>query len=309
MAPASRETPGADHQRYGLMATFKAYPNGATMGVGNPAPVGGLRGEVVGWSRASVRRHKRWLYSVVSTDLDGTGDAVTLTMKRTPETHEHWQDITQRLFRRLRDSGLIRWHWVVEWQRRGTPHLHLAVYGPEGSKPGVVAVQAWLAVAAEFEPAPVAQHITPITGPVGWLKYLSKHASRGVAHYQRHGKPEGWEKTGRLWGYGGSWPIAEAVGGTLTKGEFHRVRRMVKRWAIADARRRGDFRGVAYLRRMLACNDRALSEVRGVSEWVPGSVLLDMAWCAGWGGEMVPEPALGTSGSNAGELSAVGASF
>ncbi|WP_443678868.1 hypothetical protein [Nocardioides daeguensis] len=27
---------------------------------------------------------------------------------------------------------MTRWHWVVEWQRRGTPHLHLAVYAPEG---------------------------------------------------------------------------------------------------------------------------------------------------------------------------------
>ena len=34
--------------------------------------------------------------------------------------------------RAFREAGLSRWHWVVEWQRRGTPHLHLAVYAPPG---------------------------------------------------------------------------------------------------------------------------------------------------------------------------------
>lgn len=283
------------------MATFKAYANGVTMGIGNAAPVGGKRGDVMGWSAASVRRHKRWLYGVEAPELSGIGEAVTLTMKHTPATHEDWQRLLTRLFRSLREHGMIRWHWVVEWQRRGTPHLHLAVYcDPQLGTPGRLVTRAWMVLAAEYDARPGAQFVTPITGPVGWLKYLSKHASRGVAHYQRQGMPEGWKKTGRLWGYGGSWPVVEPVEGMLTTAEYHRVRRMVRGYAIAQARsaalryaRYGDQKkaaaawdSVGWLRGMLSCNERGLSTVRGVSEWVPGPVMVQMALCAGWTGEL-----------------------
>lgn len=269
------------------MATFKAYANGVTMGVGNAAPVGGKRGEVVGWSSSAVRRHKRWLYGVEAPYLVGVGDAVTLTMRDTPETVEDWRELLTLLFQALRDRGMVRWHWVVEWQRRGTPHLHLAVYAPDGEDaPGESVVQIWQRLAGEYGAQAAGQWVVPITGPVGWLKYLSKHASRGVAHYQRQGRPDGWTKTGRLWGYGGDWPVSPPLQGMLSMGEYHQVRRMVRSWAIADARARGDWKAVKYLRRMLACHDRQLSTVRGVSEWVPGPLMVGMALCAGWQGEL-----------------------
>ncbi|MBV6726576.1 helitron helicase-like domain-containing protein, partial [Nocardioides daeguensis] len=65
-------------------------------------------------------------------ELDGQGFGVTLTLRQTPATHSDWMALVQRLQRAFREAGLTRWHWVVEWQRRGTPHLHLAVYAPEG---------------------------------------------------------------------------------------------------------------------------------------------------------------------------------
>lgn len=102
------------------------------MGRGNEAPVGGPRGVVNGWSKASVRRHKAWLFSVQTDDLTGSGYGVTLTLRQTPATHDDWMQLVQRLHRAFREAGLLRWHWVVEWQRRGTPHLHLAVYAPSG---------------------------------------------------------------------------------------------------------------------------------------------------------------------------------
>ncbi len=69
------------------MATFKAYANGATMGRGNNAPTGGKRGKVDGWSRAAVRRHLQFLYSVDVPELTGDGYGVTLTLRDTPPTH------------------------------------------------------------------------------------------------------------------------------------------------------------------------------------------------------------------------------
>lgn len=71
---------------------------------------------------------------------------------------------------------------------------------------GAWMVAEWLRLAAPYGAASISQDFVPITGATGWLKYLSKHASRGVAHYQRQGKPAGWESTGRLWGKGESGP-------------------------------------------------------------------------------------------------------
>jgi hypothetical protein len=107
------------------------------MGRGNNAPTGGQRGRVSGWTRASVRRHKAWLFSVRTDELDGIGYGVTLTVRDTPATHTEWSALVRRLHREFREAGLTRWHWVVEWQRRGTPHLHLAVYAPDGWEPPI----------------------------------------------------------------------------------------------------------------------------------------------------------------------------
>lgn len=291
------------------MATFKAYPNGATMGHGNPKPVGGRRGAVTGWSAASVRRHKRWLYSVEASGLTGSGSGVTLTLRDTPADDREWGALLKRLLDRLRDSGMIRWHWVTEWQSRGTPHLHMAVYGPESlsaDEVGRLVVRHWLALTEGYGARSAAQFATPITGPVGWLKYLSKHASRGVAHYQRQGMPEGWTKTGRLWGYGGDWPTIEPVAGAVDDRTFWRVRRMIRRYAIAQARAAAlayesnpvtmhkaaaAWDSVTFTRRMLKCPQRELSTVRGVSDWVPAPIFLEMLAAAGWKGELSDAPA------------------
>ena len=145
-----------------------------------------------------------------------------------------------------------------------------------------------------------AQQVTPITGPVGWLKYLSKHAARGVRHYQRQGKPAGWDKTGRLWGHGGGWPEVEPLQMHLTTEQGHRVRRLVKRYAIAQARaaalgyeRSGKttkaaaaWDSVSYLRGMLKSSDRTMGACRGLSEWGSKQVAVDLALWVGWDGEL-----------------------
>ena len=165
---------------------------------------------------------------------------------------------------------------------------------------GLWTVRTWLLLAAEYGPGEVGQVVVPITGPSGWLQYLSKHASRGVAHYQRRGTPPGWTKTGRLWGKssGNSWPTVEPVEAVITDATMRRMRRLVRSYVVADARRSAlrarpgsveaqrAWARVSWARRMLRCPDRGLSAVRGMSEWVPGSVLLQFAVLAGWSGEL-----------------------
>lgn len=267
------------------MATAKLYRNGLTMGVGNPFPTGGKRGEITGWSPSAVRRHKRWLYSIDNGRLEGVGDAVTLTLRDTPGTDFEWRRLVQLLLKRIRSNELaIRWHWVVEWQRRGTPHLHLAVYGQESL--GAWVTFQWLLLTEDYGSQLQAQYVTPIYGAEGWSKYLSKHAARGVQHYQRQGKPEGWQTTGRLWGKGGDWPEIEPLQADLQLDQMWRIRRLVRGFAVSEARAaalryerageakkaRAAWKSVAYSRRMLSCPDRKLSTVRGVSTWVPEDV-------------------------------------
>lgn len=272
------------------MPVVKLYRNGLTMGAGgNANPVGGKRGVVDGWSRSAVRRHTRWLYSVDSEALTENGWAVTLTLADCPPSEVEWARLRRAWTDELTKSGVVvRTHWVVEWTRRKVPHVHAAVYLRDGlSDHDVYAlvVGTWLRLAGKrYGSAGRGQHIARITGPVGWLEYLSKHASRGVNHYQRQGKPEGWEKTGRLWGYTGVWPRDEAAEGSVSHAEFYRFRRLVRSWRVANARaflaaapvglpgdvqRRAARRQLVSARTMLQHPDRDISRVRGISEWIP----------------------------------------
>lgn len=255
-----------------------SYLNGASAGVsGGHIRTPGKRDRVKGWSTSAVRRHTRWLYSIDAPLLGGQGYAATLTVRDCPESADAWHTLRRSFIKRLERAGLLRYHWVTEWQRRGVPHLHGAFYFPESmTYPEVfqVILTAWLEASASLGSRAGSQDVKRIDGAVGWLQYLSKHASRGVRHYQRQGKPDGWESTGRLWGYGGEWPATDPMKFELERHAGYRFRRLVRAWTIADARRSGDPKRIAWARQMLRCNDVHLSHVRGVSGWIPESTSL-----------------------------------
>jgi hypothetical protein len=238
------------------------------------------RSTVKGWTANTVRRHTKFLYSVNTADLDGFGYAPTLTLRDCPPDSQTFHALRRRWIKRVERKGSARIHWVIEWQRRGVPHMHTAVYfDRELSALEQHQLTAdWVDIASDYGTTLNAQHCAPIDGPAGWLQYLSKHAARGAAHYQRQGKPSGWESTGRLWGHTGSWPVDEALSFDVPQEALFRFRRMVRSWRIADARAESDEltrrRRIRSARRMLACNDRKLSEVRGISEWIPQDQLV-----------------------------------
>lgn len=264
------------------MPTVTSYRNGLTAGVGggNPSPV--KRGEIKGWSSGAVRRHTAWLYSVDAPTLSAgyVGHAVTLTVRDCPPTAEAWGRARDTWLQRMRAAGAVRVHWVTEWQRRGVPHLHTAIYWPEGHPLAEVggwrAAVDWLEVLEAYGPSLSAQRAERIDGDLGWIQYLSKHAARGVKHYQRQGSPPGWEKTGRLWGKTGEWPTNDPERYVVDWPAYWRYRRLVRAWRVADARAERDVdtrrRRVPLARRMLSCPQPRLSRVRGVSEWVPEDV-------------------------------------
>jgi hypothetical protein len=268
----------------------------------NSAPV--KRDVIKGWTAGAVRRHGNWLYSIDAPRLDGVGISLTLTMRDTPASSAEFIEARQALLARLYRAGATRVHWVVEWQKRGTPHMHLAVYYPEGADPEAVASRAiygWVAIASDWHAGVGGQDWNTIDGPLGWLQYLSKHAARGVRHYQRTGHPEGWNTTGRLWGHTGAWPTDEPMRFELSTAAYHRFRRLVRSWRVADARgahqaaleavrgaeatqwhgeavsrERQVRRRITYARGMLTCSNRKLSPVRGVSDWLPEDVALQL---------------------------------
>lgn len=255
---------------------MKLYQNGTSAymgGVGTHKRA--KRGLVTGWSAASARRQTRWLWTVDAPSLSGYGYAVTLTLKDTPETAAEFHALRRAWVKRLERMGAIRVHWVIEWQARGTPHLHGAIYFDRKLNPQerLLLVGHWVMVSQAFSPSLWAQDVEDIRGSMGWLKYLSKHASRGVNHYQRSGHPESWDRTGRLWGASGAWPVIEPlVIDELSNWEFYRVRRLMRAWAYADARKAGDVRRMKFLRQSISSTDERKSRFQGSAEWIPESV-------------------------------------
>lgn len=269
---------------------------------------GGPRGEVTGWSPGAARRNVAFLRSIDETKLTGIGYAITLTIKNCPATIADWNKCCQSWIKRQARSKMIRLHWVMEYQRRGVPHLHAAIWYDTDSDPTPKALADWVAITKHLGSGIKGQHARPIKGPVGWFVYLGKHCGRGSQHYQRQQKslPKQWEKSPRVWGKRGSWPIDEPAAGMLTDRQFYTLRRLVKRQRVAQARQEvpgpgwgweqntlftrdqyrdlpivpgkiiGDhgsplrkrLRHFQYCKQMLKCNDPKRSPVRGVSEWI-----------------------------------------
>jgi len=266
------------------LPVLSVYPSGITMHVpsGPSNHVRGKRTAVVGWSASAVRRHTSWLKSITVDALDGHGYALTLTVRDLPENAAAFHAAKKAWLERMRRHGFLRVHWIVEWQRRGVPHLHVAIYFPEALSPRdrATVLLDWQQVAQRWGAESSGQDLKPIEGDIGWLQYLSKHSARGVKHYQRYGKPATWETTGRLWGKSGDWPESDPMRFALDTADWHRFRRLARAWRIADARAERNpetrRRRIASARRCLRCTDRKLSSVRGVSEWLPEGVAVTL---------------------------------
>jgi hypothetical protein len=166
---------------------------------------------------------------------------------------------------------MIRLHWVMEFQRRGVPHLHVAIwYEPHtvdwiNAAPAermryangiasvtrhnedwqnddiliaAMAVGDWIDIAEDFGAGVKGQHARPIIETVGWFQYLAKHCGRGKDHYQRQMEslPKQWDSSPRVWGKRGDWITEEPAEIQLTDREWFRLRRFARSWRVARAR-------------------------------------------------------------------------
>ena len=139
--------------------------------------------------------------------FDESGHGVTLTVRDMP-TDDQWRKLTRRVQVWCRDNKASA-IWVVEWQRRGVPHMHLAIKGAQSI--GEKLVKYWLRQSADLRSLDVGQHVTQLYDRDGFIHYLVKHATKGYGcSFQKDkGLPTGWRQTGRMWGVVGNWSFDE----------------------------------------------------------------------------------------------------
>ena len=288
------------------MPTVRVYPSGTTMGT--PATTrhvpSTVRGEVAGWSKESARRHAAFLRSVDYDALVGVPYSFTLTVRDTPATAREWAVLRDTWLKRLargpaglaaspscepsaldvpeQPLRLLAYHWVTEWQKRGTPHTHGALVWSRALTPaerGWVR-RAWMEVARPYRATWAAQDLSETLSAGSWARYVAKHSARSAGHYQRSQMPAGWKASGRLWGASREgWPrrserySLDAAGG-------YQYRRLVRGWRIADARKERDpetrRRRISSARQMLKAPEGWAGRVRPVSEWVPEAASIEM---------------------------------
>jgi hypothetical protein len=294
------------------VAVVSAYPNGLTAGMPGRGVFSDSRGAIAGWTQGSVRRHTRWLYAQDIDGLSGFGWSFTFTLAENPASQVEWKRALDALCARWTRRGALRIHWLCEMTRRKRIHLHGVVYFPSDDRNhGPRMERDWLDLAADqWGSGHQGQRARRVEGVRGWLAYISKHSARGVNHYQRQGRPDGWTSMGRVWGYRGSWPTTVPLRFVVSRAGFFWLRRQSRAYALSDARsrlvaarRRGDVsasraarRSIRSLRHQLAVGDRAKSEVRGISEWVPESVSLTLLLALMDRGEASPEGASADAG-------------
>lgn len=261
-----------------------------------------IKSDLVGWSKKSTIRNRNFLQSVITSKISGYGVSITLTLKTCPPNSSDFALLLKTYLKRLYRLKMIRYHWVIEWQRRGVPHVHMTAYFPiKFTKPQLYSLKNhWQEIAQAYSPNIRSQHAVNITDIKGWLEYTAKHGSRGASNYQRHtlNIPKEWQKkTGRIWGKGGFWELSEPLVIPQTDEQFYRYRRILRSWRKADARQTPlrilvDANGTymwdermleisrhfrSYKRRKriisargcLKSNDRSKSSVRGMNEWLP----------------------------------------
>lgn len=255
-----------------------------------------------GWTYAVARRNEQTLQSIDFGAIDGYVYAITLTIPASamhavmPDQFHKWLD---NWIKSARRRGMLHDYWILEFTAAGTPHLHITAWMAEHCDEDVQRLLlAWLRIirrdniygtvsAQDARPVITAaaadpDFIGPAT-PERWLWYLAKHASRGVAHYQRQMKnmPAAWqEHSGRMWGHDRKLPLKPPQRVTLSTQAFWIIRRWARNWLKSeasgdsnDAKRR---RGITTCRRLLKCADPELSATRGIGAWCPDRVAIQL---------------------------------
>lgn len=270
-----------------------------------------------GWTRNVARRNEQRLQQVDFEAIDGVPAFVTLTMpsqQMNEVSAKQFHSWLNTWLVYMRRRGCVHYYWILEFQGSGNPHLHVIVWltdwrtgGAKGgymthswvSESGVVeqyrALAYWAKMlngdgiaakvdAQNFQLVETGSHavdgkVLDLATPERLLMYLTKHAARGVAHYQRQieNMPEDWKySSGRMWAHDRALPLHEQQDVECDYQTFWAYRRLVRRWRCSEAHAIGDSdrrcAAISQARRMLKCSRPDISPYRGVSAWIPADV-------------------------------------
>lgn len=198
---------------------------------GRSAQIGGVRGVVRGFSRASRRRLLRRMATVNRLAYKTPPAFITLTYpERFPEdigiVKAHLRAFLKRLRRKTSCKSVV---WRLEWQRRGAPHFHILAFGEVPSTLSVWLSRQWFEIVGSGD----VNHFRygcDLRQPHAWeqvtgylAKYMSKVEDEGSLHPANHG---------RVWGIeGGKHLQIEGISFLLSVAEGVRIKRIMRKFA------------------------------------------------------------------------------
>jgi hypothetical protein len=204
---------------------------------------GGLRGAVVGFSKASRRR---LIQKLAELDRDARPLFVTLTYPKEFPVEaalwkKHFDNWVKRLHRRYPGAGLV---WRLEPQKRGAPHFHILLFccGVSGGEFRLWAGKSWFACVGSGDPKHLVHgvdvrtcaNVRMVRAYVG--KYLAKVQAPPVQTDDDGVVLESsvnWLLVGRWWGvrYSQNLPFSRVVGSrSLTPSQVHNLMLCLRRY-------------------------------------------------------------------------------
>lgn len=287
---------------HGMSASYRSEATGPLIDMETGEIITPKRSTCRGWTYAVARRNEQTLQRIDFSAIDGNAYAITLTIPAgsmhavAPKQFHQWLDNWLKTAHRY---GMLHYYWILEFTAIGTPHLHITIWMPDHCDEEVQKLLlAWLRIlkrsevhgsitAQDARPVVVAAtddpHFTGEPTPERWLWYLAKHASRGVAHYQRQIKnmPAEWKShSGRVWGHDRKLPLKAPEKMATSQQAFWIVRRWARNWLKAEAAIMPDSEkrrhAISTCRRFLKCGDLDLSATRGLGAWCPDRVAIQL---------------------------------
>lgn len=174
------------------------------------------RGNITGFSEKSRRRLRERVHAI---RRDTVGVFLTLTYHRTDPTPEKLKEdfrafwkLLQRTYNREHVSNLSC-VWKMEPQERGTPHIHMIVYGVSYIDAQTVS-KVWHGVTEETSEKhrKAGVDVQTAVNENGKLQaYLSKYMAEVYDGWPGAEEGDPWAETGRWWGFKGRdyLPVAE----------------------------------------------------------------------------------------------------
>lgn len=229
-------------------ATLTLRPHGLTLArrTGNGQATGGRgdRSAIHGWSWRSAKANSEWLQCLLPEKLPEGFQWVTCTVGKDSPSPADWKALRRRWIDAMRKSAeragrTFLMHHVVEFQRRGAPHIHALILGAEPFEP----ISRWLRLAPGV--SLLGQHCVAVRDAGAVARYQAKHGSRGFYNAQRAGaelNAEWREVTaGRLWGVRGDWSpyLGEPIVIQIPDPDVDRIRRTWRRYQDARMRAQG----------------------------------------------------------------------